>query len=100
MKRWIIPLGLLFGLIATLSAQDHSNSPWHVPAQEINANEYFGITLANGVVGLVSSPRPMQVADVVLNGVYDYYQRGRVSNILKTFNHMNLELVIDGALVD
>jgi trehalose/maltose hydrolase-like predicted phosphorylase len=31
-----------------------------------------------------------------LNGVYDYYQRGRVSNILKTFNHVNMNLDVDG----
>jgi len=38
----------------------------------------------------------MHVKDVVLNGVYDYYQRGRVSNILKTFNSVNLNLEVDG----
>jgi protein-glucosylgalactosylhydroxylysine glucosidase len=38
----------------------------------------------------------MKVKDVVLNGVYDYYQRGRVSNILKTFNHINMNLDVDG----
>jgi hypothetical protein len=41
----------------------------------------------------------MKVRDVVLNGVYDNYQRGRVSNILKTFNHMNMELDVDGRRV-
>jgi trehalose/maltose hydrolase-like predicted phosphorylase len=38
----------------------------------------------------------MRIKDVVLNGVYDYYQRGRVSNILKTFNHINMNLEVDG----
>ena len=38
----------------------------------------------------------MKIKDVVLNGVYDNYQRGRVSNILKTFSHMNLDLLVDG----
>jgi trehalose/maltose hydrolase-like predicted phosphorylase len=28
--------------------------------------------------------------------VFDYYQRGRVSNILKTFNHVNVNLDVDG----
>jgi len=41
----------------------------------------------------------MKVRDVVLNGVYDYYQRGRVSNILKTFNHVNMNLDVDGIRV-
>lgn len=69
---------------------------WEIPAQNINAKNYFGVTVANGMIGLVSSPEPMKVQDVVLNGVYDYYQRGRVSNILKTFNHVNMNLDVNG----
>ena len=52
------------------------------------------------MLGLVSSPNPMEVKDVVLNGVYDYYQRGRVSNILKGFNHVNIQLVVGGIYVE
>ncbi|NNF32846.1 MAG: glycoside hydrolase family 65 protein [Saprospiraceae bacterium] len=74
-------------------------SSWEIVADEINPNNYYGITVANGVVGIVSSPQPLKVTDVVLNGVYDYYQRGRVSNILKTFNHVNMNLDIDGRRV-
>jgi trehalose/maltose hydrolase-like predicted phosphorylase len=51
------------------------------------------------MIGLVSSPDPMKVKDVVLNGAYDYYQRGRVSNILKTFNHVNMNLEVDGVRI-
>lgn len=79
-----------------LGAQNLANSPWHIQATDIDPSNYYGITVANGMVGLVSSPEPMKVQDVVLNGVYDYYQRGRVSNILKTFNHMNMHLELDG----
>jgi trehalose/maltose hydrolase-like predicted phosphorylase len=75
---------------------DLSQSPWHIQALQIDPNRYFGVTVANGMIGLVSSPEPMRVNDVVLNGVYDYYQRGRVSNILKTFNHINMNLDVDG----
>jgi trehalose/maltose hydrolase-like predicted phosphorylase len=71
------------------------NSPWHIPATNIDPDNYFGITCANGIIGLVSSPEPMQVSDVVLNGVYDHYKRGRVSNILKTFNHVNMMMNVD-----
>jgi protein-glucosylgalactosylhydroxylysine glucosidase len=78
-------------------AQDNA---WTVASQDINPDHYFGVTVANGMVGIVSSPLPMKVNDVVLNGVYDYYQRGRVSNILKTFNHLNMNLDVDGKRVD
>jgi protein-glucosylgalactosylhydroxylysine glucosidase len=94
MKRY----GFIFFICSTLvfSLRAQNNSPWTIEASEIDPNHYFGVTLANGVVGIVSSPEPLKISDVVLNGVYDYYQRGRVSNILKTFNHLNLQLDIDG----
>ena len=75
-----------------LPAQD----AWHVQAKNIDPSNYYGVTVANGMIGIVSSPEPMKVSDVILNGVYDYYQRGRVSNILKTFNHVNMEMDVDG----
>lgn len=87
-------MGLL--LFTHLSGQDVSNSPWHIPAQDIDPDTYYGVTVANGMVGLVSSPEPFKVKDVVLNGVYDHYKRGRVSNFLKGFNHVNMNLDIDG----
>lgn len=76
-----------------------SQDPWIVDASKIDHSNYYGVTVANGMIGLVSSPEPMKVLDVVLNGVYDYYQRGRVSNILKTFNHVNMNLDVDGQRV-
>ncbi len=74
-----------------------SQDTWTIQAQNIDPNNYYGITVANGMVGLVSSVRPLEVQDVILNGAYDYYQRGRVSNILKVFNHMNMWIEVDGA---
>ena len=76
-----------------------SQNTWQIKATEIDPNNYYGVTVANGQIGIVSSADPMKVTDVVLNGAYDYYQRGRVSNILKTFNHVNLNLDIDGRRV-
>ncbi|OEK02613.1 glycosyl hydrolase family 65 [Roseivirga sp. 4D4] len=93
MKKFISGFLLLFTVAAF--AQNYDQSPWHIPAKDIDPNNYFGITVGNGMVGIVSSPQPMRVQDVVLNGVYDNYQRGRVSNILKTFNHVNFDLDIN-----
>src|SRR5688572_25474559 len=71
-------------------------SEWTVESKPIDPKNYYGVTVANGMIGIVSSATPLKVQDVVLNGVYDYYQRGRVSNILKTFNHVNMNLDVDG----
>jgi trehalose/maltose hydrolase-like predicted phosphorylase len=83
-----------------LQAQDYANSGWHIEAKNIDPNNYFGVTLANGMIGLVSSPEPFKVKDVVLNGAFDYYGRGRVSNILKGFNFVNMVLDVDNQRIN
>jgi trehalose/maltose hydrolase-like predicted phosphorylase len=93
MKQSIFVALFLF-LQTSLSAQQSED--WVITSAKIDPANYYGVTVANGMVGLVSSPEPMKVRDVVLNGVFDYYQRGRVSNILKTFNHINMNLDVDG----
>lgn len=57
------------------------NNTWHIVANQndIAPNDYYGITVANGMIGVVE---PLKVKDIVLNGIYDTYGRGRVSNIL------------------
>lgn len=90
---------ILLLLFVSHQAFSQSADPWLIEAKSINPDKYYGVTVANGMIGLVSSPQAMKVKDVVLNGVYDYYERGRVSNILKTFNHVNMNLDVDGQRV-
>src|SRR5690349_22427148 len=78
------------------SAQD----PWLIKADKIDASNYYGVTVANGMIGIVSSPEPFKVKDVVLAGAYDLYGRGRVSNFLRSFNLLNMYLEVDGKRLD
>ncbi len=71
-------------------------SAWKINADKIDPSNYYGITVANGMIGIVSSPEPFKVKDVVLAGAYDLYGRGRVSNFLRSFNLLNMQLDIDG----
>ncbi len=90
----------IFAVFCLLSvqvfAQKNANSGWHIVAQNPDPKNYFGVTVANGMIGLVSSPEPLKVKETVLNGVFDTYSRGRVSNILKGFNFANFELEVAG----
>src|SRR5450755_3407891 len=70
-------------------------NPWVISAVPDPAN-YYGVTVANGMIGIVSSPEPFKVKDVVLAGAYDLYGRGRVSNFLRSFNLLNMNMDIDG----
>ena len=70
--------------------------PWRIAADKIDPSNYYGVTVANGMLGIVSSPVPFQVKNVVLAGAYDQYGRGRVSNFLNSFNLLNMYLEVDG----
>ena len=72
-----------------------SQDPWIIKADKIDPNSYYGVTVANGMIGIVSSPEAFKVKDVVLAGAYDLYGRGRVSNFLRSFNLLNMYLDID-----
>ena len=87
---------LIFNFSFAASAQD----PWKITAQNFDPNNYYGVTVANGMIGIVSSPEPLKVKDVVLNGAFDTYGRGRVSNILKVFDFANMDLDVDGRRLD
>ena len=73
---------------------------WIIKANQPDPSNYYGITVANGMLGIVSSPEPFKVKDVVLAGAYDQYGRGRVSNFLRSFNLLNMRIDIDGKSVD
>lgn len=90
----ILFLIISFGLVS--KAQD----PWKIKTDKIDPNNYYGVTVANGIIGIVSAPQPFKVKNVVLAGAYDTYGRGRVSNFLNGFNLLNMYIEIDGKRLD
>jgi trehalose/maltose hydrolase-like predicted phosphorylase len=99
MKRILTAL-LLLNLLAVVSTSAQNISPWVIKADKIDPANYYGITVANGMIGIVSSPEPFKVKNVVLAGAYDLYGRGRVSNFLNSFNLLNMYLEVDGKRID
>jgi len=94
--RTLISLSLSLFISFSLRSQDE----WVIKAGKPDPSKYYGITVANGMIGIVSAPDPFKVKDVVLAGAYDTYGRGRVSNFLRSFNLLNMTLDIDGKRVD
>src|SRR3954471_12489357 len=90
----------LFLVITFSKAHTQNISPWKIKATKIDRSNYYGVTVANGMIGIVSTPEPFKVKDVVLAGAYDNYGRGRVSNFLRSFNLLNSYLEIDGKRID
>jgi len=91
---------LLVGLFLVFSKFAYAQDEWVIKADKIDPANYYGITVANGMIGIVSSPEPFKVKNVVLAGAYDLYGRGRVSNFLNSFNLLNMNLEINGNGID
>jgi protein-glucosylgalactosylhydroxylysine glucosidase len=85
---------LLICLLQTAYCQ--LTAQWQIKADKIDPKNYYGVTVANGMIGIVSSPEPLKVSEVVLNGAFDTYGRGRVANILKVFEFANMDLDVNG----
>lgn len=93
-------LAFSIACLFVINSNAQTIDPWKITADKIDASNYYGITVANGMIGVISSPEPFKVKDVVLAGAYDLYGRGRVSNFLRSFNLLNMYLEIDGRRID
>ena len=87
---------LITAILTIFHSLLYAQTNWNVEANKIDPSNYFGVTVANGMIGLVSSSEPLKVKDIVLNGAFDTYGRGRVSNIMKVFDFANVDLEVDG----
>ena len=97
MRKLVISTLLLL-FCAMLNAQNVD--PWKLEAKHWDTKNYYGVTVANGMVGIVSAQEPFKVKDVVLAGAYDLYGRGRVSNFLRSFNLLNMQVSINGEQIN
>ncbi|SEP19663.1 glycoside hydrolase family 65 protein [Mucilaginibacter sp. OK283] len=96
LSKWLV----LLAFVVPMTGNAQGADPWTVKADKIDPANYYGITVANGMIGIVSAPEPFKVKNVVLAGAYDLYGRGRVSNFLNSFNLLNMYLEIDGRRID
>ncbi|NME67501.1 glycoside hydrolase family 65 protein [Flammeovirga aprica] len=67
-----------------------NNSGWEIKAN--NRENYHSVALANGMIGILPSDEPLKVKEIILNGVWDIYGRGGVSNIVQGINFLNLDI--------
>ncbi|HEY1007513.1 MAG TPA: glycoside hydrolase family 65 protein, partial [Sphingobacteriaceae bacterium] len=98
MLRYLITAALAMACLSVFSQE--KADPWIISAKAVDPAAYYGVTVANGMIGVVSAPEPFKVKQVVLAGAYDLYGRGRVSNFLNSFNLLNMHADIDGRRID
>ena len=85
-------------LISVISINSFSqNDGWNLTTN--NNENYTGIVVANGRLGLLPSEKPLEIKQIILNNVFDKASSLGVSKILLGMNFGNLELEIDGEKV-
>lgn len=70
---------------------------WRIDSGLVEARGYFGETVANGMIGIVSVPAPFRSGQILLNGAYEPRERGGVDSLIQTLNFLELNVAIDGS---
>lgn len=66
---------------------------WHLTAN--TRENYFGVAMANGQIGIVTDDTPLKTKEIILNGVYDGSPENGISRIVRGIEFLNLHLSIN-----
>ncbi len=87
---------LLFFIINTSIRSQQKD--WEIST--IDYNNYTGVAVANGRIGILPSYKIFETEKIILNNVYDKASLLGVSRILKGMNFGNLDIIINGQKLD
>ena len=66
---------------------------WHLFAN--SRENYFGVAMANGQIGIVTDDTPLKTKEIILNGVYDGSPENGISRIVRGIEFLNLHLSVN-----
>lgn len=91
MKRNILTVVCLSASVC-LSAQD----PWKITAAAPLDNPYYGVTVANGILGLRSAQSPFENSGVILANTYDTHAKDGIDTYFDNIRFLNFAMAVDG----
>ena len=71
---------------------------WNLIAN--SRENYFGVAMANGKIGIVTDDTPLKTKEIILNGVYDTNPKNGISKVVRGIEFLNLHLSIDNQIID
>ena len=83
---------VLFLTNSSLIAQIKSDE-WHLVAN--SRENYNGVSMANGQIGIVTDDTPLKTKEIILSGVYDGSPENGISRIVRGIEFLNLRLTIN-----
>lgn len=97
--REIFPPAVLSAVVmfyVAVATGEPASDTWLIDSGPIDSKHYFGETVANGMIGILSAPQPFRIAQILLNGAFEPQEPGDVDTILRTPNFFDLHISIDG----
>ena len=85
-------LFLLF-LVSPIVFGQTKSDEWHLYAN--SRENYFGVAIANGQIGIVTDEMPLKTKEIILNGVYEASPENGISRIVRGIEFLNLHLTIN-----
>jgi len=81
-------------MVGSVMFGQEKSDEWHLYAN--SRENYFGVAMANGKIGIVTDDTPLKTKEIILNGVYDSSPENGISRIVRGIEFLNLHLSIDG----
>jgi protein-glucosylgalactosylhydroxylysine glucosidase len=84
---------LLMLLVSPIAFAQAKSDQWHLYAN--SRDNYFGVAMANGQIGIVTDDTPLKTKEIILNGVYDGSPENGISRIVRGIEFLNLHLILN-----
>ena len=93
MMYFYIKTSLLLFWIVTIGYGQTKSDEWNLYAN--SRENYFGVAMANGQIGIVTDDTPLKTKEIILNGVYDGSPENGISRVVRGIEFLNLRLLIN-----
>lgn len=87
-------LTLILFLLFNYSNAQNKSDEWTLYAN--SRTNYFGVTVANGQIGIVTNDDPLTTKEIILNGVYEASPENGISRIVRGIEFLNLKMKMNG----
>jgi trehalose/maltose hydrolase-like predicted phosphorylase len=88
---------LLILLVSPIAFAQTKSDAWHLYSN--SRDNYFGVAMANGQIGIVTDDTPLKTKEIILNGVYDGSPENGISRIVRGIEFLNLHLNINNEAI-
>lgn len=84
---------LLLLIVSPVVFGQAKSDEWHLSAN--SRDNYYGVAMANGQIGIVTDDTPLKTKEIILNGVYEASPENGISRIVRGIEFLNLHLSIN-----